>query len=75
MGFILENFGYRVTLINGGELLIEGHKGITEYLEGALSVRIRGGKLLVTGEDLTVKEINEQELLLVGKVDRVEVVR
>ncbi len=75
MGFILENFGYRVTLINGGELLVEGHKGITEYEEDSLSVRVRGGRLVLVGEDLNVKEINEQELLVVGKVARIEVVK
>ncbi len=75
MGFIMENFGYKLTLLNGKELLIEGHKGVLEYLENSLTVRIRGGKLSVQGESVIIDEINEEELLVKGKIDKIEVLK
>lgn len=68
MNFIKESFSYKVTLLGGNELLVEGHKGLSYYTEKEIVIRIKGKKFFVKGESLYVKEINEDELLVCGRI-------
>lgn len=75
MNYIKESFAYKITLIAGKELLIEGHKGILSYSENEIIIRVRHGKIELLGEKLFIKEINEDEVLVTGCVVSVRVNR
>ncbi|MBR2481008.1 MAG: YabP/YqfC family sporulation protein, partial [Clostridia bacterium] len=44
------------------------HKGLSYYTEREIVIRIKGKKFFVKGESLYVKEINEDELLVCGRI-------
>ncbi|MBR3684764.1 MAG: YabP/YqfC family sporulation protein [Clostridia bacterium] len=73
MNIITENFSYKVTFKGGKELLIEGHKGLSEYSLNQIVVRVRGGRLLILGEQLEITEINNEELLIKGVINQIGV--
>ncbi|MBQ8178454.1 MAG: YabP/YqfC family sporulation protein [Clostridia bacterium] len=68
MNIIAENFGYKITFYGGKELMIEGHKGLSEYGENEISIRVRGGKIIVKGERLYIDEINHEEISIRGNI-------
>lgn len=75
MNFITENFGYKVTIKADKQLLIEGHKGVSSYTLQEVIIRVKGGKLKISGDELNIAEINEEELFLEGKFNSLEVLR
>lgn len=75
MNYIKESFAYKVTLIGGKELFIEGHRGIVSYSDQEIICRVKRDKLEISGEKLFVKEINEDELLVSGIVLGVRVIK
>lgn len=75
MNVIKENFTYKLTLMGGKELLLEGHKGITHYEENRVEIRVNGGRLKIEGELLFIEEINEEEVLIKGNVTGLGVIK
>ena len=73
MNAIKENFTYKLTFIGGREALIEGHKGISQYGNNRIEIRIRGGLLVVSGEELFIREINDQEVYVKGDIREIKV--
>lgn len=62
----------KVTLIGNLQLYIENHKGIIEYSTGIVRINTKSGILVVTGSDLTIRTIVVEEIILVGRIDKVE---
>lgn len=62
----------RITVTGGRKVQIENHKGIVEY--GDRAIQIDGGKQLitVTGSRLTLKSMSNYELVIAGRVEKVE---
>lgn len=57
-----------VTVLAFERMTVEGHKGVSEYSENQVAVKMKGGTLYVTGEKLEITEINAEELILTGKI-------
>lgn len=62
----------RVTLIGRGAVCVEGHKGIMLFNGAEVRLRVAGGSLKVTGEELTVKNLSTDGALVSGKISAVE---
>jgi len=62
----------RVELTGNRELRMENHKGILAY--GREEIHVNGGKMIyrVQGTDLELKAMNAGELLIVGRILRLE---
>ena len=75
MNYIKESFSYKLTFIGGKELFMEGHRGISKCTESEIVIRVRGGKISIHGEELHVKEINEDELFVQGKMEAIGVIK
>lgn len=58
----------RITLIGNVQLYVENHKGIIEYLPSVIRIAVKTGELEITGEDLTVRNINREEIHLDGVI-------
>ncbi len=63
----------RLTLTGAERVLIENHKGLLDYTED--TVEVSGGRLRlrVRGEDLILRGMNGEELLVTGHIFGVEV--
>lgn len=58
----------KITLIGNIQLYIENHKGIIEYLPSVIRIAVNTGEVEVTGEELTVRNINREEIHLDGLI-------
>lgn len=56
-------------------ILIENHGGVTEYGKERIRVRVRYGAICVSGEELRLCRMSGQQLVIMGRIDTVTVVR
>jgi sporulation protein YqfC len=62
----------KITLVGNLQLYIENHKGIIEYSTGLIRINTKSGILVVTGSDLSIRTIVVEEIIVVGRIDKVE---
>lgn len=62
----------RVTFVGNLQLYIENYKGIIEYSDGLIRIKTKPGTLIVTGNGLTIRSIIMEEIIIEGRVDKVE---
>lgn len=65
--------GDRVSVFSGRGVFVEGHKGIVSFSDSEIEIKLRGARLKLSGSGLSIKEINPDEIFIVGQV--VSVVR
>ena len=58
----------RVTLIGNIKLSVENHKGIIDYSEEEIRLRVNDGFLTAKGHHLVLKNISAEEVLLQGEI-------
>ncbi|MBF8982004.1 sporulation protein YqfC [Lutibacter sp. B2] len=62
----------RITLLGNLQLYIENHKGIIEYTKVRIRVNTRDGILRIMGNDLLIKNIVSEEIVICGKIHSIE---
>ncbi len=62
----------KVTLIGGYQLCIENHKGIIEYSTDLVRINTKAGILIAAGKGLIIKSIVIGEIIIMGRICRVE---
>jgi len=61
--------GYsKMVLLGNKEFLIENNKGIIEYENNKVRINTISGEIIVEGENLTINEISDGELIVNGKI-------
>ena len=60
----------RITVLGREKMLVENVSGIRRCTEGELLFLTGCGDLVVTGQELTVKELGESRALIVGRLIR-----
>ncbi|QJW46394.1 sporulation protein YqfC [bacterium BFN5] len=58
----------RITMLGNKQLLIENHKGIIEYTSSLIRIKLNQGELIVTGTDLTLGNLQAEQILVEGTV-------
>ncbi len=61
-----------IRIQGNNEINIENHKGIVEYSRELLRINSKIGIVKVVGENLFIKEISQEELLLTGNIHSIE---
>lgn len=56
-------------------VLIEGHKGVTEYCRERVCVKVGYGWLCVTGCGLELRQMSRQQLVISGRIDGIQLRR
>lgn len=64
---------YNMVNISGKLLYVEGHKGITILSPNSVAFKVKGGRIVVEGENLMLLELSENTMLIQGKIDKVEI--
>lgn len=64
----------KLTLIGNIQLSILNHKGIIEYTEKDIRVNTKTGIFKITGEDLEIKTILSEEIIIVGIIKKIEII-
>jgi sporulation protein YqfC len=63
-------------LIKGdNEVFIENHKGIVEYSKDLLRLNSALGIIKIIGDNLQIKEINQENILVIGSINLIEIIK
>lgn len=64
---------YNLITISGKLLYVEGHHGLTILRKNMIAFKIKKGRIVVEGEDLFLKELTENTMLIQGKIVKTEI--
>lgn len=64
-----------VELAGDRRVLIENHKGVTEYSREKIRVQVRYGQLCVCGAGLELAMMSREQLVICGRVDSIQLIR
>lgn len=56
------------------DIYIENHRGIIEYSSEILRINSEIGIIKIIGKNLYIKEINKEEIFIVGEVSIIEII-
>lgn len=70
---IREDIDYRITLLSGQGLVVEGFKSLLYYSETHIELKVIKAILMIDGENLIVKEVAGRLLILQGSILKIEV--
>ena len=62
-------------ILGDSRVLIEGHRGITQYEQGKICVRVKFGCYIVCGSDLELRHMTRETVVISGKIDMVTLTR
>ena len=62
----------KITMIGDIRMNIENHKGIIEYTNNCIRIKIKDGILKIMGKNLLLKIILKDEIVIIGKIQQVE---
>ncbi len=63
---------YNLVNISGQILYVEGHLGLTNLSKENISFRVKGGRIVVEGENMLLAELSENTMKIVGNIKKVE---
>lgn len=64
---------FNIVNVAGKILYVEGHLGLTELGKDSIAFKVKKGRVIVEGQELTLAELTENTMKIVGKIKRVEV--
>jgi sporulation protein YqfC len=62
----------RITMLGNQQLLVENHKGIIEYTPSLVRIKLNQGELIISGKDLTLSNLQVEQILVEGTVGDVK---
>ena len=71
----LSKYETKITLVNFDEMLIENYKGIIEYEEFYIKIKIDIGNVNINGFNLYLEQITEDDILIKGKIESIDIER
>jgi len=64
----------KITIIGNENILIENYKGIIEYEDNKIRINTVKGIIGITGQDMLIKEINSENIMVEGNIKSLEFV-
>ncbi len=61
----------RVTVLGDLQVTVENHRGVVHYSPERVLVGMNKGRILITGQDLVIGVIHEEELTVTGLLDAI----
>lgn len=65
----------KITVVSFDEILIENYKGILEYEEFFIKVQTEIGSININGFSLELEQITEDDILIKGKINSIDLER
>lgn len=62
----------KISVIGNIQVIISNHKGIIEYSKEILRVNTNTGVIKITGNDMYLKTILTEEIIIAGTIERIE---
>lgn len=64
-----------VEILGEGRVLIENHRGVTEYGTDRISIRVGFGQIIICGCGLELSRMSREQLVILGRIDGVTLCR
>lgn len=64
----------KLTIIGNMELSLLNHKGIIEYTKETIRINTKSGVFKIVGEDLEIKTILSEEIIITGTIGNIEII-
>lgn len=64
-----------VELSGDRRVLIENHRGVTEYRKDRIGIRVSYGQIAVCGSGLELVRMSKEQLVIRGRIDSITVCR
>ncbi len=64
---------YRLVMLGEREVTVENFKGILEYSDNLIRIRVKGGRMSIEGVGLEIKTVTDDEIQITGKIKSVSV--
>ena len=64
----------KLTVIGDKEASLLNHKGIIEYTQETIRVNTKSGVFKITGEELEIKTILSEEIIITGRIKKIEII-
>lgn len=61
-----------LTVTGRTDLCLENYKGILEYTDSLIRIKIRGGQICIAGSYLQIRSYTGEEMIISGTVDMIE---
>lgn len=61
----------KIVLVGDLQLFVENHRGIVEYTPEVVKLIVGEGEICVTGENLSIRNIMADEIIVEGKIKAV----
>lgn len=64
-----------VELAGAGRVLIENHRGVTQYSGESICIRVSYGYVHVSGQGLVLSRMTREQLIISGRIDEIRIIR
>lgn len=64
----------RITMIGNVQLYLENHRGIQQFSESHLTLKLSKGKLEIVGKNLIIRQIFTEEVFIEGIIEDIKYV-
>ena len=64
----------KLTVVGNMEASLLNHKGIIEYTKETIRINTKSGVFKIVGEDLEIKTIFSEEIVIVGLIENIEII-
>jgi len=65
----------KITMVGDLQMIVENHRGIVEYSSERVVIAVSDGHLVLTGEELMIGFVYQEEITITGRFRRVEFCR
>ena len=62
----------KVVTVGKNEVYIENYKGIIEFVKTLVKVNTSNGIITITGNDLSIKEITSEDIVIKGDIENID---
>lgn len=62
----------KISIIGNLQIYIENHKGIVEYKDDLVRLNVLPGQIIISGHNLTLKNIGLEDLYLEGQITDIQ---
>lgn len=62
----------RLTLAGNVQVYLENHRGVIAYNEALVRIGVSNGEIIIRGQELQIKNLAAEELLIKGLIEGVE---
>lgn len=61
----------KITILGADSATVENHKGVMSYSDNQIRINTGCGILIISGQNLAIKSIIQEEIIIIGKISNV----